>query len=286
MIDIRRTVIWVILLGAGGLLVGCDQSPLVPFPQASWDEIRYHEFGPDGTTDLALQRSGQVQFASKDAATEKERSGVLSDETIQDLDEAVSAVQGAELADSQDPCEGGFEFFVSITKNGSVLTFSGNECTELSGGAGSLVERLRLFVAQIEERPARPVSFRPMGHGRAELSAGTMLVVSLDELAELLQQVSPNQPVVWPPVDFDKEMILGYVGKEELLDVRVGGLWRGEGQEDNGDEQIHLVVEESHGIGDCPPLKGHPYDFVKVPRFGGDFVIEKKVTETPCEFSL
>jgi hypothetical protein len=276
MIDIRRTVIWVILLGAGGLLVGCDQSPLVPF-EPSWDEVRYHEFGPSGVTDLVFQRSGSLQFSSVRAEEERERDGLLSEGTIHDLDRAVSGVEDKDEAGTDEPCHEGAKYFVSIIKDGSVISFSGSACAELPEGQASLVEMLQSFVAEIWRLNPKAVAYRHMGNGRAELPHGLQIVGSLDELAEILKSISRDRPVVWPPVDFDREWVLGYVGEQELLDIRIGGI----STTDEG--QIHLNVDEFHGIGSCPATEGRPYDFVKVKRFDGDFVIETQITETPCE---
>jgi hypothetical protein len=274
MIDIRRTVIWVILLGSGGLLVGCDQSPLVPFDPA-WDEVRYHEFGPTGVTDLVLQRSGSIQFSSVQAEEERERDGLLSEGTIRDLDGVVPGVEREEAGVDQ-PCDGA-QFFVSITKDGSVFSFSGNQCSELPEGQASLLDVLQQFVAEIRRINPKAVAFQPMGNGRAELPVGFQIAGNVDDLAEILKRISRNGPVIWPPVDFDKEWVLGYVGEQDVLEVRIGGIFQTE------EGQIHLNVDEFHGIGSCPATEGRPYDFVKVNRFDGDFVIETQITETLCE---
>lgn len=274
MIDIRRTVIWVILLGAGGLLVGCDQSPLVPF-DPSWDEVRYHEFGPTGVTDLVFQRSGSIQFSSVQSEEERERDGLLSEGTIHDLDRAIPGVEDEE-AGADEPCDGA-KFFVSITKDGSVFSFSGSQCSELPEGQASLVDMLQQFVAEIWWINPKAVAFQPIGNGHAELPIGLQIAGNVDDLAEILKRVSQTGPVVWPQVDFDKEWVLGYVGEREVLEVRIGGIFQTE------EGQIHLNVDEFHGIGSCPATEGRPYDFVKVKRFDGDFVIETQITETRCE---
>jgi len=275
-IDIRRTVIWVILLGAGGLLVSCDQSPLVPFSPSSWNDIRYHEYSDGGSVDLVLSQTGGVVFSDDRSEEKVMRTGLLSEETTRELDLLAAGIEPVETrADA--PCPVGIRYFASVTKDGSILSFAGSACEPLPAGQAALVETLQRFVLELVEERIVPIDFIHLGDGRGDLKPGARIVTGEDDLAGLLVEISSNQPVVWRSVDFRTEMVLGVVGMSDLQGIRITGV----AMTERG--QIRLLVDDFVGVAGCPSQPGRPYHFIRFPKIVGDLLIERQVVEVPCD---
>jgi hypothetical protein len=277
MIDIRRTVIWVILLGSGGFLTGCRQGPPAPFvPQDTWEWVRYHEEAPEGWVDLVIWADGRVRFEDTRPSVQSQRHGLLSEATRETLDRLLADCPGDPVGTSPPPCDRGPRFFVSYERMGHVGSVAGSPCDPLQGPEGALVEVLQDFVQQINEDRLVAQGFDRLGQGRTALPQGIYAIRDLQDMLDLLARLSPDVPVLWPQVDFSREMVLGIVGDPSWEGVEVSGIALTEAGRLHLSYRAWLVTEP------CGRTEGNPYDFVRLARHDTDLFVEQEILEVSC----
>jgi len=274
MIDIRRTIIWVILLGAGGVLISCDEGPPVPFsPETTWSSVRYHEYGDEGSIDLVLDRGGNIDVTDLRDEKAVAQDGRLSGSSVNEIDRLIEAVEPVPSR-AEEACPQGPRFFVSISRDGRVLSFGGSPCQPVPVGQAALAEALSRIAGH--ESSFRPIVYHSIDQGRGGLKPGHYILRSQDDINRILQKLSPSDPVIWPSIRFSEEMILGIVGDRELMMIEVNDLALTE------ENQIKMTVREFLGDGSCRIADGYPYHFVRMPLNFGDLFIERETEKISC----
>ncbi|MBU2691209.1 MAG: hypothetical protein KJ970_09790 [Candidatus Eisenbacteria bacterium] len=263
-----------ILLGAGGFLISCDEGPPVPIsPETTWTSLRYHEYGVEGSVDLVLDHNGNIDVTDLRDGKTIAQDGYLSKGSVVEIDKLVAAVEPVPSR-AEVPCSEGPRFFVSIIQDDMVLSFGGSPCQPVPENQAALAETLGRIAGY--QSTFRPIVYHSIDQGRGHLKPGHYILRSQDDVSRTLQELSPSQPVIWPSIRFTEEMILGVVGEWDLLAIQVRDLSLTE------DGQVKMTVLETIPYESCHIDDGYPFHFVRLPVNHGDLFIERETEKVPC----
>ncbi|MBM3287278.1 MAG: hypothetical protein FJY88_08020 [Candidatus Eisenbacteria bacterium] len=233
----RYSIAATVLLGtalavvAAFVLGGCsERAPTAP--QRSWEEVRYHWSQTSGNDyhDIVISDSGEMMWELQGQRAPAR--GLLSGGNLETLTRLIDALPSAGFRGSTSCDEA---FFVSVLGASGRQEYRGGACDQgVPEEIQSLVAQFEGWIESSREYRRVPISLRTLVQGDDAAVAKETLRIARDrdELVGMLDLLRPGSPLVLPPVDFGREIIVGiFVGERpsEGHAVAAAGAYRTEG---------------------------------------------------------
>jgi hypothetical protein len=208
--------------------------------------------------------------------------GLLAGERLETLARLIGDLPRRSYTPADECAEDGF--FISLTREGQVVTFASNSCDPAAPQVLSdLRDLLSTVISEVREPRLQSVPFEVLASGSTSgiVEPRRQVVRSMSALLQILQQHDPAHAVALPQVDFQKQIVVArFLGQRPSggHDVSLEFVER----TDAGWLSLHYL-EEAPGVCAVSPHPTQPFVIVAVERPEGGILFESKTVEAGCE---